>query len=426
MSALNGVTILTKLKTDKVDRAKEILAQLSAGLADNQTLFHQSKTTHFSRWVVLDTAEHPEAGSFEPSLIFASNFDGPLDEYLLSLLDIDLELFRKLYSCCIGMGDSETHHNLFEYLMRHQIRNSCYFRAHIGRTAELIKREELLRINIDALLTENYQDWKDLSSVEVRSAIQKKIRDNPEQSWAMVEPGWQKTPFLYKYSVCILGLVLLGLAAALDLLGTLLVLVIVLLWMIRRAECSEVQNSNSVDAKQFATLVDLEDRIVQNQMTSITFVHPTKFRRFILKTVLSAIDLLARTQFRDGRLGLITTIHFARWIVIDEGRRLVFFSNYDGSWENYLGDFIDRASLGLTSIWSNTIGFPDTRFLVLGGSRDELRFKNYARNSQIKTDFWYSAYRGLSSENVLNNSEIRRGLIGELSESQSKEWLRRF
>lgn len=426
MSALNGVTIVTKLKSESLAKAREILAELNAGLAKEETLFHQSNTTHFSRWVVLDPLEHPQAGSFEPCLIFASNFDGPLDEYLISLLDIDFEFFKRLYSCCIGFNEPKTSRALFLYLMRHQNKINCYFKAHIGRTAEIIKKEERLYQSIDQLITENVKDWESKSASEIRTVIQRKLRKDPELSWALTEPVWEKTPFLTRYSVYIAGIALIGLAFAVELIWLVVLTAILLTWLIRQSERSEIQDSQIVDSQQFARLVDLEDRIVQNQMTSITFIKPTKFRHFVLKTVLKGVDLLAKTQFRDGRLGLITTIHFARWFTIDNDRRLVFFSNYDGSWENYLGDFIDRASLGLTAIWSNTIGFPDTRFLVLGGSRDEVRFKNFARNSQVQTDFWYSAYKGLSSENILNNSEIRRGLIGDLSESKSKEWLRRF
>ena len=56
--------------------------------------------------------------------------------------------------------------------------------------------------------------------------------------------------------------------------------------------------------------------------------------------------------------------------MIDNGRRLLFLSNFDGSWENYLDDFIDKASIGLTGVWSNTLKFPRTYFLVLGGASD--------------------------------------------------------
>ena len=45
---------------------------------------------------------------------------------------------------------------------------------------------------------------------------------------------------------------------------------------------------------------------------------------------------------------------------------LLFLSNYGGSWESYLEDFITKAHSGLTGIWSNTVGFPKTSNLFHG------------------------------------------------------------
>jgi len=91
-----------------------------------------------------------------------------------------------------------------------------------------------------------------------------------------------------------------------------------------------------------ARLAAREDQIVQNQMSSVINVKPGLFRSLTLRTVLAFIDLAARVEAVEGRLAGIPSIHFARWVIVDDGRRLVFFSNFDGSWENYLGDFIDR------------------------------------------------------------------------------------
>jgi len=127
-----------------------------------------------------------------------------------------------------------------------------------------------------------------------------------------------------------------------------------------------------------------------------------------------------------GTLGGIPTIHFARWVVLDGGRRLLFFSNFDGSWENYLGDFIDKAAPGLTAVWSNTVGCPRSEKLVGGGARDEQRFKSWTRDHQIFTQVWYSAYKELTVDNINNNSKVREGLYGRLGPEATKEWLARL
>jgi hypothetical protein len=112
--------------------------------------------------------------------------------------------------------------------------------------------------------------------------------------------------------------------------------------------------------------------------------------------------------------------------MLDNGRRLLFLSNYDGSWENYLDDFIDKASSGLTGIWSNTEGFPPTLFLFGKGARNGPLFKAWARTQQTYTHVWYSAYRDSTVQNIDNTSAIREALFARLDEAGVKEWLRRF
>ncbi len=174
-------------------------------------------------------------------------------------------------------------------------------------------------------------------------------------------------------------------------------------------------------------LVEREDfvRIVQNHMASITTVKPGVFRRVTLRVVLWLVNLFARTADK-GKLSGIPSIHFAHWSLIDKGRRLFFVSNFDGSWENYLDDFIDKASPGLTAVWSNTVGFPRTNWLVKDGARDGSRFKANARDKQTYTNDWYSAYKQLTVQTIDNNSSIREDLFTSLDEKTARDWLRRF
>lgn len=122
---------------------------------------------------------------------------------------------------------------------------------------------------------------------------------------------------------------------------------------------------------------------------------------------------------RPGHLGDICTIHFARWVNIPGTRDLLFFSNYGGSWESYLEDFITKAYQGLTGVWSITIGFPKTTNLFLAGATDGERFKRYARQSMVHTPFWYCAYPGLTTANIRTNALIRRGLASAMSEDEA-------
>src|SRR5262249_46983371 len=125
-----------------------------------------------------------------------------------------------------------------------------------------------------------------------------------------------------------------------------------------------------------------------------------------------------------GQLAGIPSIHFARWLIVDD-RRLLFLSNYGGSWENYLNDFIDKAHGGLTAVWSNTGGFPRSKFLFGEGATQERMFKVYARNSQLETLVWYQAYPNLTTINIENNTRITEGLVNPNSEDEQR-WLARL
>jgi len=192
--------------------------------------------------------------------------------------------------------------------------------------------------------------------------------------------------------------------------AVLLLPVSVLLYLCLRAKEGRDPEDAIQDKPNLGELAEREDFQVQNQLTHVVRVKRGAVRKVSLRLVLWVIGLAAKYQFNLGSLGGITTIHFARWAFMDGGKRLLFFSNYDGSWENYLGEFIDRAAIGLTAVWSNTVGFPKTKNMVHGGATDEERFKSWTRMRQVPTQLWYSAYPDLTVQNIRQNSRICEGL----------------
>ena len=165
----------------------------------------------------------------------------------------------------------------------------------------------------------------------------------------------------------------------------------------------------------------------QNHLASLTYVKPGIARAGFLRLTLLAIGLLSRFWFNQGRLGGIPTILAARWVLIKDargGRRLLFFSNYQGAWDSYLNEFIDMgAVIGLNAVWSNTFvkvdntehDFPETKFYFWKGAEAEKLFKAYVRHSQIETIVWYSAYPRLSIINLNSNTNLRQALFKPLA-----------
>ena len=161
-------------------------------------------------------------------------------------------------------------------------------------------------------------------------------------------------------------------------------------------------------------------------MVSVTERKPGLVRLLTLRLAFWLIAMFATRVYREGFLGGISTIHAARWITIPGTRKLVFFSNFGGSWESYLEDFITRAHDGLTAVWSNSIGFPRAKNLFQDGATDGERFKRYARASMQPTRFWYSAYPDLTTDHVRCNAAMRRGLAAALTNDEAAQWLALF
>jgi hypothetical protein len=144
-------------------------------------------------------------------------------------------------------------------------------------------------------------------------------------------------------------------------------------------------------------------------MGSIVLIKPGILRTIIIRAGHLGLGLVLRLVARDGYLGSMRTVHFAHWAFLNNGSRLLFFSNFDHSWGSYLDDFIEKAHAGLTLAWGCGVGFPPTRFLVYDGASHGRQFKNWALASRAVSRFWYSAYSDLTVDQVERNNRIANG-----------------
>lgn len=164
-----------------------------------------------------------------------------------------------------------------------------------------------------------------------------------------------------------------------------------------------------------------------NHLISLTEVKPGFLRWFAIRIVLLNVILLAKLQGTRGELSGIVTIHFARWLLISKAQpQLLFSSNYCGSWGSYLDEFINNASGGLTSIWSNTVGFPRSAWLKEGGAALAERFKLFARRSQVPTLYHYSAYPALTVDQIEKYLRLNQLIAKEQRSTEECEELLRM
>ena len=194
------------------------------------------------------------------------------------------------------------------------------------------------------------------------------------------------------------------------------VLVLLPFWLIllRRHEKSDVPDTSEASAEARRMFRGDEDFGGQNQVLAIGFLKPGRFRSFTATAILRIADYAVRHIYNRGTLSGLNTIHFARWVGLDNNKTMFFSSNYDGSLESYMNDFIDKAAWGLNAIFSNGDGFPRTAYLFCGGSPTNKPTSEFLPTRQLPSRVWYSAYKGLSTKNIANNAEIRAGLFALL------------
>jgi Dyp-type peroxidase family len=193
--------------------------------------------------------------------------------------------------------------------------------------------------------------------------------------------------------------------------------------MLRVSEEIDTPVDREPDVDTVAAIMSRENQAAQNHLAGVSVIKAGPVRRLALRLVFWFIGEFGRYLSPAGYLCGIGTIHFARWMVLPGTDKLLFYSNYDGSWESYLEDFIARAHGGLSAIWSNTRDFPRTRSLVIGGASDGERFKRWARRQQRPTLFWYSAYPELTTQRIRTNARICHGLAAARSEADAARWL---
>ena len=153
--------------------------------------------------------------------------------------------------------------------------------------------------------------------------------------------------------------------------------------ILRYKEKTDPVFAPTVDQDYSDRLARTEDHDVTNQFSALGSLKPGIFRFLTLFGVLLAVNYAARHIVRPGRLGRIRTIHFARWVFAAGRERMVFFSNYDGSVDSYMDDFINKTAFGLNSSFSNGIGYPTTNWLI----QDDAGTSEIIRNTCGVTPF---------------------------------------
>ncbi|MDP4301435.1 hypothetical protein [Leptothrix discophora] len=397
---------------------------------------------HFARLVLIDDALQadldalPDARTRPPrprlptALVLMIDCDGPARDCLADLVARAGDGLRQLFGHCAGFdpqGDAPA--DLLAWLLARARPAQAAYVNTLGRTVQQVHEEQALQAWLSARLPSGSRT-EPLAAPDgarrLHAALQARARAAVQAGELRLTPeaptplAWQLRRWLHLLAVPAIGL-LLGV-----LLWPLLLLALpVLLWLLRQREQADPEICPRPDPGLLRTLQALEDRDVTNQYTAIGPVKPGRFRGWLLAALLLAIDYSCRHLYTRGYLARVQTIHFARWVCLDARSRVLFISNYDGSHQGYMDDFINKVAWGLNLVFSNGVGWPRTRWLVLGGARREHRFKPYQRRHQVPTQVWFKAYPGLSLVDLARHQRIRDGLARtDLTEAEALAWLK--
>jgi hypothetical protein len=138
-------------------------------------------------------------------------------------------------------------------------------------------------------------------------------------------------------------------------------------------------------------------------MNCITPMRPWK--TWILRLIFFALWNIKPLQ---SDLINLSFIEFARWVIIPRDSfpylghpqrheelkydYLLFFSNFNGTWNQYIDAFSAVLSNGLNLIWRWSEKFP--------GSVPVTTFKEYIARVQFDTDYYYTAYPQATANDV--------------------------
>ncbi len=138
----------------------------------------------------------------------------------------------------------------------------------------------------------------------------------------------------------------------------------------------------------------------------------------------------------DGLLTL-SMIHYARWVIlraedfprvsVEQPKEqlkygyMLFFSNFNGSWEQYVDSFSAAIPKGLNLLWRKNIGWP--------AAVPEQPFHRYVEFNQIWTDYYYSAYPMAASNDVKAAQRVKdrlQELVADTASDAPDAFLRKY
>jgi hypothetical protein len=155
---------------------------------------------------------------------------------------------------------------------------------------------------------------------------------------------------------------------------------------------------------------------INGKVYALNVITPMKpWKTWLLRGFFTLLGLIKPLQ-KD--LIDLSFIEFARWVILPRRRfpflgndqdkedlkydYLLFFSNFNGTWNQYIDAFSAVLSNGLNMIWRWSEKFP--------GSVPVTPFKTYIAQVQFDTDYYYTAYPQATANDVRSAHIVQASL----------------
>ena len=431
MTPQSAFMIVAPVREGALDELRQLLSDMNQAPAfanpDNPLIpFGQLDRLHTARLVIIESHTLEEIRAFgvsprpwRPALAFIGDIDGDIDSFFTELVERAGSGLVKIFSHCDGF--SGVNQEIIGWMKAHNIKPAVNYVNYVGRTVSQIKEEAALHESLSEYLQNHSDGIGNMDTWQLRQQLLTHVEWEQHHGRLQLTPdaptpmGWRVRNLVHKFGVPLALLVLSPMF---------LVLAPLFFLRLRQLEKSDPELFIRPDREYVMALAVQEDYDITNQYNVFGDIKPGLFRLWTFKFTLVLIEYFARHVYNRGFLSRIRSIHFARWVFMDDQHRVFFASTYDGSHESYMDDFINKVGWGLNLSFSNGVGYPTTSWLIKQGANRELQFKYTQRRHQLPSEVWYKAYPGLTAVDLHRNSRIREGVETRPSSLEAmREWL---
>ncbi|MCH9699150.1 MAG: hypothetical protein K0U68_13700 [Gammaproteobacteria bacterium] len=431
MTPQSHFMIVATIRDNQVQYLRDFLATMTSSPVnadpDNSLVpFGQFERIHVARFMIIESDILDEIREFgvtprpwRPALVFLGDIDGDRISFLAELTERAGSGLRQIFAYCEDFDDDTC--DLLSWMTSHNVKPQANYINWLGRTVKQVREEAALHDNLSLWLQDNVESIGRDNTRQLRQALLSHVEMEKHAGRLTLSPP-EPTPFDWKIRNV---LHLVGVPLFLLLLTPFFLIIAPFFALkLRFLERSDPELFIRPSREHIDGLAAQEDWYLSNQFNVFGDIKPGLFRLLLYKLIMLITDYAARHVFNRGFLSRIKTIHFARWVFLDNNHRAFFASNYDGSHESYMDDFINKVGWGLNLTFSNSVGYPTTTWLIKQGAYREMQFKYTQRRHQVRSEVWYKAYPDLTVTDLIRNTRIRQGVeVRQSSDAEIRDWL---